>query len=165
MRSRPVGLSLAAWSFSFAGVHVAWALGWRGGVPDDAPPISARPWFLAYDLLAALLMYVAAGVALHLARGGLPHRTRERLRLVTLAGSLTALARGVPALGWDVATGEVTGVGFGADVWFVVAGCLGLALWLSVRGHAGRPAGGVGRDQAERARDHELITTIRRLVR
>ena len=133
MTVRRLGLLLFLWSFGFACVHVAWAVGWRGGVPADAAPISDRPWFLAYDLTAGLLMYGAAGVALLLAVGG----TSSALVRLTVVGSVVALLRGVPALGIDLASGELTGVGFGADVWFTVAGLLGLAL----ARRASRPVG------------------------
>jgi hypothetical protein len=71
-RVRTVSLSafLGVWSFAFARVHVAWALGWTAGVPADPAPISERPWFLAYDLLAGLLMYAAAAVCAVFAMGG-----------------------------------------------------------------------------------------------
>lgn len=128
MRSRvpTIGLSvfLGLWSFGFACVHVAWALGWRAGVPADADPISERPWFLAYDLLAALLMYAAAVGCAVFAAG----RQGRRLRRTTVACSALALGRGVPALVLDVGSGHLTGVGFAADVWFTVAGIAGLAL-------------------------------------
>lgn len=129
MTSRIIGGFLAVWSFGFACVHVAWALGWRAGVPADAAPISERPVFLAYDVLAGVLMFVAAAVCLLLARGGLPRRARRLLEVATVVGAGLALARGVPALVWDVATGEVGAhLGFAVDGWFTVAGVAGLAL-------------------------------------
>lgn len=127
--ARTLGRVLGAWSGGFAVVHLAWALGWRGGVPEEVAPISERPFFLAYDVVAALLMLAAAGVALRLARGGVTRTARRRLRLLTLVGALAALARGVPALLLDVVSGPGSAVGLVADTWFVVAGLLGLALW------------------------------------
>lgn len=129
MTTRRLGIVLSLWSFGFACVHLAWGLGWRGGLPDDFAPISERPWFLAYDLAAGALMYGAAVVALLISCG----RATPLLLRVTVIGSALALLRGLPALGWDVAAGEFTGVGFGADVWFTVAGVLGLALARSAR--------------------------------
>jgi len=129
MTTRRLGIALSLWSLAFACVHVAWGMGWRGGLPDDFAPISERPWFLAYDLLAGALMYGAAMVALLIARG----RATPALLRATIVGSALALLRGLPALGWDVGAGEFTGVGFGADVWFTVAGLLGLALARSAR--------------------------------
>ncbi len=123
------GWFLAVWSFGFACVHVAWGLGWRGGVPADAAPIADRPVFLAYDLVAGGLMFAAAPVAVALAAGS----TSRLLRRVTLVGSLLALGRGVPALVLDVAGSTYDGVGFGADVWFTVAGAVGLVLLWSRR--------------------------------
>ena len=129
MTTRRLGVLLSAWSFGFACVHMAWALGWRAGVPADAAPISQRPVFLAYDLLAGVLMYSAAWVALRLATG----RVSVLLVRATVAGSVIALARGVPALAWDVTTGHLGGVAAAADVWFTLAGIGGLALVRSLR--------------------------------
>lgn len=133
MTSRRLGILLAVWSSGFAVVHVAWALGWRGGVPLDTEPISGRPAFLAYDVVAALLMLVAAYVAARLAHGGLPHRTRRRLVQATLGGSIVSLLRGVPVLVVDLVTGTVSGLGPAIDLWFTVVGATGLLLWRAVR--------------------------------
>ena len=124
MNARTPGCLLAAWSFGFACTHMAWAVGWRGGVPADAPPISERPVFLAYDVIAGLLMYVAAGVAVVLST----YRAPRWLRVTTAAAAGLALLRGVPALVFDIATRDFTAVGFFADIWFVTAGAGGLLL-------------------------------------
>ena len=127
-RGQAAGWLLAIWSFGFACVHFAWALGWEGGLPADVGPIFERPWFLAYDLAAGLLMVIAAPVAIAIGRG----RASRLLRRTTLVVSVLALLRGVPALVFDVVSSEYAGVSFGADVWFVVAGLGGLALvWLT----------------------------------
>lgn len=55
-------------------------------------------------------------------------RTPPTLRRTTRVGSLLALARGVPALVFDIVGQTFDGVSFGADAWFVVAGGLGLLL-------------------------------------
>ena len=133
MRTRALGIFIAVWSASFALVHVAWAVGWRAGVPHDAPPIHDRPWFLAYDLAAGLLMFAAAGVAVRLTSGDPDPRRDARWRTASLVGAVAALARGLPAVGWDLATGRLSGVGFLADVWFTVAGLAGVALWWTTR--------------------------------
>ncbi|KQY57358.1 MULTISPECIES: hypothetical protein [unclassified Nocardioides] len=132
MRTR-LGIFLSLWSFGFACVHVAWASGWRGGLDSQFAPISERPWFLAYDLLAGFLMYGAAVVAWMLAHGGLPKRLTRRLTLLTMVGSGLALGRGVPALVWDAAAGETGFVSLGADIWFTLAGLTGVALAVVVR--------------------------------
>ena len=130
MTTRRLGIALSAWSAAFACVHLAWALGWRGGVPDDVAPIGERPVFWAYDVVAGVLMLLAAGVAAALACGGLPHRSRRLLLTLTLVGALLALARGLPTLVWDLGSVDLTGLGPAVDAWFTVAGLLGLALWL-----------------------------------
>lgn len=120
-------------SFGFACIHIAWALGWRVGLDPAYASISDRPWFLAYDLLAAFLMYVAAVIAWLLAHGNLSPRVTRRLVALTLIGSALSLARGLPALAWDAVTGATGLVGLGADLFFTVAGLLGVALAVGVR--------------------------------
>lgn len=134
MNARRIGIFLALWSFGFALVHVAWALGWRGGMPDSFPPISERPVFLMYDVVAGLLMFAAAGVSVLLARGRLPHRAKSLLLRATLVGAVAALVRGAPALMLDAAERVSFGVGLFADIWFTVAGASGLMLWAAARG-------------------------------
>jgi hypothetical protein len=129
MNARRVGSFLALWSFVFACVHVAWALGWRGGVADSVAPISERPPFLAYDLLAGGAMFGAAAVAWVVGRGTASPSVHGVLVRATLAGSVLALLRGVPALGWDIVSAAPLNVGLFADVWFTVAGGAGLLLW------------------------------------
>lgn len=124
-RTRSLGIFLAVWSFGFACVHLAWAAGWRGGLDDSFGPIFERPWFLAYDVLAGLLMYAAAAGALRLAGG----RATPALLRVTQVAAIGALLRGAPALVFDVIGGTYDVVSFGADVWFTVAGAAGLILW------------------------------------
>lgn len=125
MKPQIIGKSLAAWSFSFGCVHLAWAAGWRGGLDDSFESIFERPWFLAYDVLAGLLMIAAAGGALLLASGS----GTARLRRVTQVASILALLRGAPALVMDAVDGDFGLVSFGVDVWFTVAGVAGLLLW------------------------------------
>ncbi|GGB32380.1 hypothetical protein GCM10011492_23800 [Flexivirga endophytica] len=128
-RTRILGNSLAAWTFGFACVHIAWACGWRGGLDDSFGPIFDRPWFLAYDVIAGLLMYGAAAGALLLVSG----RSVPTLRRVTRVAAIGALLRGAPAVVFDVFGGTYDVVGFGADVWFTVAGVAGLLLWAGTR--------------------------------
>jgi len=145
MRTRVLGICLAVWSFAFACVHVGWALGWRGGLPDDLPSIADRPWFLAYDILAGLLMYAAAAVALFLLGADPADRRTRTWRTATLIGSIAALGRGLPALAWDLDNGELSGVAFLADVWFTVAGVAGLLLWRATRATSRRRSPAPGR--------------------
>lgn len=128
-RTQVIGILLAAWSFGFGCVHLAWASGWRGGLDDSFDSIFDRPWFLAYDVLAGLLMIAAAGGALLLASG----RATPRLRRVTLVAAIAALLRGAPAVPMDAFGGDFGVVSFGADVWFTVSGIAGLLLWAGTR--------------------------------
>ncbi|MDE9364805.1 hypothetical protein PZ938_04245 [Luteipulveratus sp. YIM 133132] len=123
-RVRRVAMFLGVWSGGFAVVHLAWAAGWRWGVPSDAAPIADRPFFLAYDMVAGLLMLASAAVCIPFWRG----HARTLWRRATLVGAVLALLRGVPALVFDVTSGTYGVVSFGADVWFTVAGVAGLAL-------------------------------------
>lgn len=132
---RPVGIFLAAWSFGFASLHMAWAAGSRVGMNDDVPPISERPWFLAYDVVSGLLMFGAAWVAWRLATGS----TTRWLRTATSIGSSLALLRGIPGIVADVATSDYTGVGFLADVWFTTAGIAGFALVAATKARVTSP--------------------------
>ncbi len=117
-------------------------------MPESSPPISERPIFLTYDLVAGGLMFAAAGVAAGLARGDISRRVMGVLLRATLVGSLLALVRGVPALVWDVLSGAQPGLGLFADFWFVVAGAAGLLLW--------RTAGAMSRSPRDRSHDfHE----------
>lgn len=127
-RTHILGIFVAVWSFGFACVHLAWAAGWRGGLAASFDSIFDRPWFLAYDVLAGLLMYAAAAGALLLASG----RATPRLRAVTRGAAVLALLRGAPALAMDVLGGDFGVVSFGADVWFTVSGVAGLLLWFGV---------------------------------
>lgn len=136
--TRTVAAALAAWSVGFALVHVAWALGWRAGVPADVAPISERPVFLTYDLVAAVLMVGAAVVACVLAWGPQGPSVRSRLRVAVLVGSVAALLRGVPAVGIDVVTWSGSTVGVLSDLWFTVAGAAGLVLWRLTAGELRR---------------------------
>lgn len=55
----------ALWALVFALLHVAWAFGWYIGLDEKAAREAfARNWFLAYDLAAAGLCFLAVAVAL-----------------------------------------------------------------------------------------------------
>lgn len=162
MRNR-LGIFLSLWSFGFACVHLAWAVGWRGGLDPDFAPIGDRPWFLAYDLVAGVLMFGAAFVAWGLARGGLTRRLTHRLCVLTFIGSGLALGRGVPALVWDVAAGETGLVSLGADIWFTVAGLAGVALAVVVRRHSVEPRDNIERHaQPRSAYPNQVAVELRR---
>jgi hypothetical protein len=128
----------SAWAGSFAALHLFWAMGGRVGVPRSAAPISERPVFLAYDLLAAGLLSVAAVLA---GRATLA----RRVRFIVTAAALLALMRGAGALLQDalylVLDRRPGGFAFGVlyDCWFVVAG---VSFFVLVRRHVGnrRPA-------------------------
>ena len=101
MSARRVGIFLALWSFGFACVHVAWALGWRAGVPESSPPISERPIFLTYDLVSGGLMFAAAWVSVLLIRENLSP-ARQGHAVASNAGRLSAgvaPGRACPRLG------------------------------------------------------------------
>ncbi len=146
---RRVGVILSLWCGWFAAVHVAWALGWRWGVPDRLPPISERPVFLAYDLLAACSMILLAVLALALARRAVILRANSWALKVLRAGAVVTGVRAVVGAIGDVALAldeqAPTTVTLVADLWFTVAAALMLALLVAnhraTAGRARQPSG------------------------
>ncbi len=139
---RAVAYFLALSSAVFAVVHVAWAVGWRGGVPAEIAPIGERPVFLTYDLVAAAIIALGAGLFAWFGTGIDSTVWQRRVTSAMLIGSCFALARGVPALMLDVVTlargDQVHTVGIIADLWFGVVGTGGFVIARSARrGHHG----------------------------
>ncbi len=130
-------LAGAAWAMGFAVVHLYWAAGGRAGVPAGAGAIGARPWFLAYDLVAAAALAAAAVTGVALAAGWGGAGRRRWLRRAAVAGALVALLRGGVGVVQDVvlAVTDGPGPGVGAiyDVWFAAAGVLFLPAALRLR--------------------------------
>lgn len=143
------GVLLSVWCGWFAAVHVAWALGWRWGVPDRLPPISERPVFLAYDLVAACAMILLAAFALALARRPVILRANSWARNVLRFGVVVTGIRAVVGVIGDVALAlheqAPTTVTLVADLWFTVAAALMLALLAAdhraTAGRATQPSG------------------------
>lgn len=76
----------AIWALVFAGFHILWGAGWYVGLdPVTSRAAFSRPWFVAYDLVAAGLCLVAAVVVL----AGV-QRWGRRIPRVVLAGLLLA---------------------------------------------------------------------------
>jgi len=122
-------------SAAFAALHVYWAFGGRFGVPSGTAPISQRPAFLAYAVIATAVFVAFAVAGLRLARGD---QSSALVRAVRI-GSVCALARGGVGLVEDMFGLMVgNGIGMGAvyDLWFVWLGVLFLVAW------APQPAGG-----------------------
>ncbi|MDI9896309.1 MULTISPECIES: hypothetical protein [Nocardiaceae] len=134
---RTVAYFLALSSAVFAAVHVAWAAGWRGGVPAEIAPIGERPVFLAYDLVATAIIAIGAGLFAWFGTGIESTVWHRRVTFAMLVGSCLALARGVPASMLDVVTlaqgGQVQTVGIIADLWFGVVGTGGFVIARSAR--------------------------------
>ncbi len=143
------GVLLSLWCGWFAVVHVAWALGWRWGVPDRLPPISERPVFLVYDLVAACAMFLLAFFALALARRPAILRANSWARKVLRVGAVVTGVRAVVGVFGDVALAldeqVPTTVTLVADLWFAVATALMLALLVAnhraTAGRARQPSG------------------------
>lgn len=123
---------MAGWCLWFAVPHFLWALGWRWGVPDGQPSIADRPFFLAYDLAAGLLILGAAVVAVWLSIDESRLGRRDAARVLLIA-SVVAGARGLVGVLSDIEVAlsgvRVPTVSAMADLWFVVAAILGVALW------------------------------------
>ena len=131
-------VALAVWSAIFGAIHVAWALGWRWGVPSDQAPIAERPIFLTYDLVAAAAMLAAAAVAARVAvRPDL--LMRRRLRVVMFVATAVAAVRGVVGLTGDmvllVGGKPPAAVSALADIWFVGSAVVGSLLLRMGRQH------------------------------
>lgn len=136
MHTSSLSRLLACWCVWFAILHFAWALGWRWGVPIGQAPIVERPFFLAYDLAAGVVILAAAVIAgwVSLEEDALRRRGLARLIFV---GSLVAGLRGTLGLLGDadiiLSGSQVPMVSALADLWFLVAGTLGAVLWLRHR--------------------------------
>ena len=123
-------------SSAFAVVHVYWAFGGGLGVPGGTAPLSQRPAFLAYDLIAATVFAALAVAGLRLSRGD---RSPGLLRGVRIA-SVCALARGGVGLVQDtVALMIGNGIGMAAvyNLWFVWLGALFLVSWAPAQSELG----------------------------
>lgn len=131
--SRFLAVLIAVNSAWFATMHVCWALGWRWGIPASMPSVNERPWFLAYDVAAAVLMAGLAAAAAHIAR--CPSRAAQGWwRLVLIATVVLCAARGVPGLVGDgiaAVQGSLTAVSALADVWFVTTAALAAGVILT----------------------------------
>lgn len=119
----------------FALIHIAWAFGWRWGLPAQMPPISQRPWFLAYDLAAALAMLVLASVSARIAVS--PSRLAARgVYLFMFATAVVCAVRAGIGIPGDVAAwrdGTLTVLTVVADAWFLVTAALASTLFLRAR--------------------------------
>lgn len=121
-----------AWSLVFAAPHLYWMAGGRWGLAGQASAADealSQPWFYAYNLLAAVLALVGAGVALWIARDATSARVRRVLRAVARAASLLLLARGaigVTLLAADLARGVMDSplILVAVEPWFVLGGVL-----------------------------------------
>jgi len=74
----------ALWALIFALLHIAWAAGWYVGLPaEKAREAFQKPWFLAYNLIAAGMCAVAVPLALALTQ---QWGRRLPVRLLIFAG-------------------------------------------------------------------------------
>jgi hypothetical protein len=120
---RPILMTGAVAAVLFAAVHVYWAFGGRVGVPDDAAPISSRPWFLAYDIAAAMVFLIAGWMGWCLANRRDWPWSWEALRRICFWGGVLAFLRGGLSLGASIVMGELDWASV-FDVIFIVGGVL-----------------------------------------
>lgn len=134
---RPVlGRVTALWCAGFALTHGYWALGGRAGVDAGVPDIATRPVFLAYDVVAGLLLLGGAVFAVVVAAGRVPAVSVPLARRVAGAVAVLLAVRGLVGVLQDaltLASGDALGVGAVYDAWFLVAAVLFAGLALRVR--------------------------------
>ena len=140
-----IAAAAAVWSFVFAVFHCLWAAGWYVGLdPVQARAAFARPTFLAYDLVVALMCIIAVPLSLALAMPWGRQVPRRLLLWLAWAGTTLLMLRAVASLGqagYELITGRFTLDRMGVwEPWFWVgAGLFASNLWLyrrQVRGAA-----------------------------
>jgi hypothetical protein len=131
-----VANTAAGWALIFAALHIVWASGWYVGLDAAQARVAfAKPWFFAYDVVAACMCIVAVPVSLAL---GHPRAERLPRRFVlTLAwiGTTLLVLRAVGSLGqgvYEVWMGRFTLQRMGIwEPWFYAGAALFSAnLWL-----------------------------------
>ena len=122
-------------SIWFAGLHVAWATGWRWGIPAEMPSVTDRPLFLAYDLAAAAGMVMLALVGVVLVRR--PMRGSRPLRIIMWTTAVVCGARAAIGILGDISAARqnmpLTPVTIMADVWFLTTAALAALVLLAER--------------------------------
>lgn len=130
-----VGYGAALWALVFALFHFVWAAGWYVGLPSEGlREAFERPWFYAYNLVAAGLCAVAVPLALALTR----RWEREfYIRLFGFFGwsiaiilALRGIAGVINFAYLGITGNDIANPMFLWDVWFCLGGLLfGLAAW------------------------------------
>lgn len=124
----------------FAVMHVAWACGWRWGVPAGMKPISDRPFFLAYDIVVGLGLVALAVYSWRLATRPAMWTSRRAGVLMAAVAVVCGLRGGIGAAGDVVAVMQhesLSSLTVVADIWFVTATCMAVVLWRALtRSHA-----------------------------
>ena len=127
--TRIAGFAAAAWAGVFAAFHLIWAGGWYIGLhEDEARRAFAKPAFLVYDLVIAVMLVIAVAVALAMVQPWgrrVPHRP---LGLLAWAGTGLLVLRSVASLvqtAWLLAVGRFTLRAMGIwEPWFYLGAIL-----------------------------------------
>lgn len=126
------------------------ALGWRWGVPDRLPPITERPFFLAYDVTAGGALILLAFFGLTVARQRTTLQVTWSRTVLWVGGVVTGVRALVGVIGdaglWLTGQSPTT-VTLVADLWFAVASAFMFALLVAHHGTAAA-RGSEGRRQA-----------------
>lgn len=129
------GYGAALWALIFALLHIVWAAGWYVGLPaEKAQEAFQKPWFFAYNLIAAGMCAVAVPLALALIQ---QWGKRLPFRLLVFGGSTATVilalrgSAGIIKIAYLAAIGEdIANPLFFWDFWFCLGAVLfGLSTW------------------------------------
>lgn len=116
----------ALWALIFGFLHIAWAFGWYLGLDAAAAQTAfERSWFLAFDLIAAFLCFVAAGLVIIRLRSSFPP-SASRFLIWSCAVILTlrGAAGAVNAVRASIIGGSIAPLFSFWDWWFCVGAFL-----------------------------------------
>lgn len=136
----------ALWALNFAALHIVWAMGWYVGLDEGmAREAFARGWFLAYDLIAAGLCFLAVAVALAPVQSWGRKIPRALLNVVAWTCAVILILRGgagaINAIYLAVVGNSLAPIFSFWDWWFCLgAGLFAASVWRFTRGAVRFPA-------------------------
>jgi hypothetical protein len=139
------GYCAASWALSFAVLHIVWAAGWHIGLQaEQARKAFEQHWFLAYDLVVAILCLIAVPVALALVQPWGHRLPRWALGLLAWGGTaFLALRSGtsIMQIVYKIAKGTFAAQPLHLwELWFCIGAVLfGLSTWNWTHQHSTYP--------------------------